>query len=92
MDSEQLLWSDERCLDAEQSMEWLLVVQMVLVDCVGALHAVLHCVGTVGMGGGDGHIHSALMILKLGELRGGGEAIFEQYYVVGREPGVAAAL
>jgi hypothetical protein len=51
-------------------MEWLLVVQMVLVGCVGALHAVIHCVGTVGMGGGDGHIHSALMILKLGELRG----------------------
>ena len=55
LDSEQVLWSDERCLDAEQSVEWLLVAQMVLVDCVEGLCAVIRCVGTFGMGGGDGY-------------------------------------
>ena len=56
LDSEQVLWSDERCSDAEQSMERLLVVHMVLVVHVEGLCAEVRC---VGMGGGDGHDRSA---------------------------------
>jgi len=39
LDSEQVLWSDERCFNAEQGMERLLAVHMVLVVHVKGLCA-----------------------------------------------------
>ena len=89
LDSEQVLWSDERCFNAEQSTERLLAVHMVLVVHVEGLCAEVRC---VGMGGGDGHGSFCFVEFKPGKGRGGGEVRCERYYVVGREQGVAAAL
>ena len=89
LDSEQVLWSDERFFNAEQSTERLLAVHMVLVVHVEALCAEVRC---VGMGGGDGHGSFSFVEFKPGKGRGGGEVRCEQYYVVGSERGVAGAL